>query len=69
MSELLPKLTGLAGTVFSTPFFFLFFVGVVWWVYRKNRKSLYHEISMLPIEDEPSTSNGTLSESGGTHGK
>lgn len=53
MNDLIPKLEGYAGTVISTPLFFLLFAAVIWWVYRKNRKSLYEDISMLPMEDEP----------------
>ncbi len=31
--------------------FFLFFVGVLFWVYRKNSTQLYAELGNMPLEN------------------
>ncbi|WP_081110898.1 CcoQ/FixQ family Cbb3-type cytochrome c oxidase assembly chaperone [Bdellovibrio bacteriovorus] len=31
--------------------FFLFFVGVLIWVYRKNSSKIYHRMEQLPLTD------------------
>lgn len=34
-----------------TVLFFTFFVGLIWFVYRKDRKSTYAKIERLPFEE------------------
>ena len=31
--------------------FFLFFIGVLFWVYRKNSSAIYHRAELMPLKD------------------
>jgi len=41
--------------VISFVIFFLFFIGLLWWVFSVD-KNFIRKMSELPIEDEPATS-------------
>ena len=45
-----PKLAG--------PVFFLLFLGIVWWVYRGDRKQVYARVEQLPLEDDDRQGSG-----------
>jgi cbb3-type cytochrome oxidase subunit 3 len=38
-----------------TPLFALFFIGVIWWAYRRESKETYAQIGELPLRDSYST--------------
>lgn len=44
--------------VISLIIFFLFFVGLLWWVYSKD-KSYYHAVSTMPFEEDLKSSSKT----------
>ncbi|MBV2167889.1 MAG: cbb3-type cytochrome c oxidase subunit 3 [Bdellovibrio sp.] len=31
--------------------FFIFFVGVLFWVYRKSSTEIYHKMEQIPLQD------------------
>lgn len=35
--------------------FFTLFVGLIWWVYRRDRRSHYQAVSRFPLNDEDSS--------------
>lgn len=37
--------------------FFTFFVGLLFWVYRKNSKTLYKKLETTPLDDENEVQN------------
>lgn len=37
--------------------FFCFFVSLLFWVYRKNSKTLYSKLEVSPLEDEKEVQN------------
>ncbi|MCB9030237.1 MAG: cbb3-type cytochrome c oxidase subunit 3 [Deltaproteobacteria bacterium] len=53
MKEILPFIHELPTRVLLiTPAFFLLFMGIAVWVYRKDRKAQYEETAHLPLEQE-----------------
>lgn len=38
--------------IFALLLFFLLFAGVVFWVFRKSGRELYHQMEQLPLETE-----------------
>lgn len=42
------ELIGLAGLLF----FFIFFVGVLAWVFRPGTKKMYREMSQIPLKED-----------------
>ncbi|AMS27415.1 hypothetical protein AEM51_10680 [Bacteroidetes bacterium UKL13-3] len=53
MKQFLANVTGMDGyLIFSMVVFFLFFVGLIWWVYRAD-KSYIAKMEKLPFEQEP----------------
>ena len=53
MRELLPPISEVPWTVLvATPFMLLLFVGIVWWVYRKDRKGIYDHVKEIPLQSD-----------------
>lgn len=57
MNGLLPKLYAAPGIIIATPLFFLFFVGVIVWIFRKDKQHDYECIGRLPLEDSDESEN------------
>lgn len=52
MGNILPPVSEIPWRlIVATPIFFTLFIGLVWWVYRKDRKSIYETTSRLPLDD------------------
>lgn len=59
MKDILPLIELPFPIMMLTPVFFLFFVGVIFWVYRSGARQRYQNMAALPLEDETnSTDNG-----------
>jgi cytochrome c oxidase cbb3-type subunit IV len=53
MKQFLANVTGMDGyLIFSMVLFFLFFVGLIWWVYKADQ-SYINEMEKLPFDQEP----------------
>lgn len=50
--EALKYFTDTQMTALGLLIFFFFFIGVLFWVYRKGSKNLYHHLGNLPLNDE-----------------
>jgi cbb3-type cytochrome oxidase subunit 3 len=52
MRDLIPSNLEPGMTVILTaPLFLLFFLGIIWMVYRKDKKKEYERLSKLPLSD------------------
>lgn len=52
MRDLLPQHLDVGWTIiYTTPFFLALFLFLIYWVYKKDRKSLYLQTEKLPLED------------------
>ncbi len=55
MRDLLPKGLEIGWEVLvSTPIFVLFFVGLVYWTYKRSRKEVYKQIERMPLDEDQS---------------
>lgn len=48
---------GLIGAI-VTVVFFLLFIGIVWWAYRRENRKRFDEAARLPFEEEGHTRGG-----------
>lgn len=39
-------------TLLSAPIFLLLFVGIIWFVYRRDRKDIYKEYGEIPLKSD-----------------
>ncbi|MCB0345202.1 MAG: CcoQ/FixQ family Cbb3-type cytochrome c oxidase assembly chaperone [Bdellovibrionales bacterium] len=52
MSYLVPQFESLPfWPTVSGAVFFALFAGIVWWIYRGDRKSVYQAVEKLPLDD------------------
>lgn len=51
LKSLLGPLPDAGASVFFTTLFFLFFIVLCWYVWQKERKSIYEHLEKLPLED------------------
>lgn len=53
MRYVLPRIESLPiWPIISAPIFFLLFIGLVYWIYKRSRSQLYEEASILPLTEE-----------------
>jgi cbb3-type cytochrome oxidase subunit 3 len=52
MRQLLGPLPNVGASVFFTVLFTALFVGLCWYVYRGNRRSLYSQLEKMPLTEE-----------------
>lgn len=52
LRNLLGPLPDVGASVLITVAFMLFFVGLCWYVYRKERRSVYQHLEQLPLEED-----------------
>lgn len=52
MRQLLGPLPSAGASVFLTVLFTAFFIGLCWYVYRANRRSIYRHVERLPLIEE-----------------
>lgn len=60
MKQFLANVTGMDGyLIFSMIVFFLFFVGLIWWVYRAD-KSYISRMENLPFDCDPESDDNQI---------
>ena len=52
MRDLLPHVDIPWHLLLATPFMLCVFAGIVWFVFRRDRKSIYERVQGLPFEDQ-----------------
>ena len=52
LKNLLGPLPDAGVSALITLFFLLFFVGLCWFVYSRNRRAVYQHIERLPLEED-----------------
>ena len=52
MKDILPVVDVPLVVALITPLFFLFFLAVIFWVYRRSGKETYEKAGRLPLDDE-----------------
>lgn len=52
LKSLLGTLPDAGASAFFTTLFFLFFIGLCWFVYQKSRQPVYEHLEKLPLEDK-----------------
>ena len=55
MRNMLPAVDLPLNILLITPVFFLLFIVLIYWTYKKTRKSIYQDIGNLPLEPQHST--------------
>jgi cbb3-type cytochrome oxidase subunit 3 len=52
MRDLLPQHLDVGWTIiYTTPFFLMLFVFLIYWTFKRGRKSIYEITEKLPLED------------------
>ncbi|MBX7136928.1 MAG: hypothetical protein K1X83_03015 [Oligoflexia bacterium] len=52
MKDLLQPVLVSNWTICITPIFLMFFVAACWWIFRRERASLYKTIERMPLGDD-----------------
>ena len=51
LKNLIGSLPSSEASIVFTSLFFLFFIGLCFFVYKKSRKAIYNHLEKLPLED------------------